>query len=386
MRVSIALAIALLFTVAACGGGGPPDPDEVYADAGQKMAALISYHVTVEVDAGEFGESSNIDMDVQPPDKFRYAFREAGGTGEISVIGIGGQTFIRLPQSNEFFGPMPEQPFSDFTAFFAALWSGVSDLTYVGDETVENIATHHLQGTVGPEVRRLLEPEASGTGTADLWVGAKDSLVHRLRLAGWDETNTMTFSRFDEPVEIAAPANPRPLEELRQPDLAEQFGAHLTSLPDEAQECLRGKLGDEAFEELLSGSRVNTPAERPAFVECLEEAPPSETSGSSVRIISISPDTSTVLQAGDTVEFEVTVESVLEEESGGVALVIQTGKGVSLTSGSVRTPVSRGTQTVTITRSVPIPEGTKALHVVTPLYLSGAQLTSIADVRRYRVE
>ena len=282
------LALGLLAVVGvACGGGGPPDPEEVYADSGQKMAALVSYHVTMKMDAGESGESITFDMDVQPPDKFGYISHEAhglgGDIGEYSVIGIGDQAFVRLPPSNEFFGPWPEQPLGDVVAFLAALWSDVSELTYVGDETIGNIATHHLQGTVGPEVRGLLEPEASGTGTADLWVGVKGSLVHRLRLAGWGETSTMTFSRFDEPVEVTAPANPRPLEEIPQPPLAEQFAAMIAEIPGEVQECLRGKLGDEAFEELLSGSRVNTPAESPAFVECVGEVPPSETPGNSVR-------------------------------------------------------------------------------------------------------
>ena len=135
--------------------------------------------------------------------------------------------------------------------------------------------THYLQGKVGPEVRALLEFEEQQTesGTADLWIGVADSLVHRLLLVGWGETSTLTFSRFDESITITAPANPRSYGEPSGSPGG--FGRFIAGLPAEAQECLRTKLGEEAFEELKAGTRVPSFEETRRGEECIQGVVPS---------------------------------------------------------------------------------------------------------------
>ena len=247
------------------------------------MASLIAYHATVSVEAEE---QVTIEIDVVPPDRIRFILMESDPTsdqGGVTTIGIGAQFYISLADSEDFFVlPQTGQPQPNFAGFLGALWTQVSDLGYLGEETVEGVKTHHLQGKVGPEVRALLEFEEQQTesGTADIWIGVADSLVHRLRLVGWGETNTFTLSRFDESITITAPANPRPFEEFLEKmremggepsGSPEDMGRLIEGLPAEAQECLRTKLGEEAFEELKAGTRVPTFEEMERGGECFQD-------------------------------------------------------------------------------------------------------------------
>ena len=99
----------------------------------------------------------------------------------------------------------------------------MSDLTLVGEETVDEVATYHLQGSLPPEIFVLLDREdvPQGRVVSEVWVGKKDSLVRRL---AWvdkvdkedeeDDVITLAYSRFnDDAISVIAPSNPRPAEE-----------------------------------------------------------------------------------------------------------------------------------------------------------------------------
>ncbi len=249
-------AVAVLALATAC-GGGPPDAARVYAEAGEKMAALTSYHVTVVGE--EEGFTSTGEIDVAPPDRSQFTdttFEEE----EFRIIQIGDQFYFSPPESPDFFIPAEEEEFfgfREFLAFFTALWTEIVDLTYVAEETVEGVSTHHLQGTLPPVVLEIIAPEEQHTesATVDLWVGVEDSLVRRLRSVEPGKTNTQTFSRFnDEAISIEAPANARPAEEL----FAEQFIEDIKRLPADQQDCLREVWGEAVFEEFLAGTRLLT--------------------------------------------------------------------------------------------------------------------------------
>jgi hypothetical protein len=249
-------AVAVLALATAC-GGGPPDAARVYAEAGEKMAALTSYHVTVVGE--EEGFTSTGEIDVAPPDRSQFTdttFEEE----EFRIIQIGDQFYFSPPESPDFFIPAEEEEFfgfREFLAFFTALWTEIVDLTYVAEETVEGVPTHHLQGTLPPAVLEIIAPEEQHTesATVDLWVGVEDSLVRRLRSVEPGKTNTQTFSRFnDEAISIEAPANARPAEEL----FAEQFIEDIKRLPADQQNCLREVWGEAVFEEFLAGTRLLT--------------------------------------------------------------------------------------------------------------------------------
>ena len=283
-KVAFSIAAALGVALAACGGGGPPDAAKVYAEAGEKMAALTSYHVTVvgvvEVlpPGGHPGEevedfTGTEEIDVAPPDRMQLTYtiseeelpaslRGVVEPGDFVIIQIGDQSYFSPPESPDYFIPAEEDPppgveYVEFLAFFTALWTEIFDLTYVAEETVEGVSTHHLQGTLPPAVLEIIEPEEQHTesATVDLWVGVEDSLVRRLRSVEPGETNTQTFSRFnDEAISIEAPANALPAEEL----FAEQFIEDIKRLPADQQDCLREVWGEAVFEEFLAGTRLLT--------------------------------------------------------------------------------------------------------------------------------
>ena len=114
----------------------------------------------------------------------------------------------------------------------------------------------------------------------ELWAGKDDSLVRRYVLAPdiADERTTFTLSRFDdETISIEAPGDPRPAEELEELFEGQGFGTPedvqevFENLSLEERECLRNALGDEAFEELASGTRVPHDEEQAAGEECFAE-------------------------------------------------------------------------------------------------------------------
>ena len=267
--VTLAILMALAVALAAC-GGGPPDPAKVYAEAGEKMAALASYHVTA--DFQEAGNSATAEIDVMPPDTFQSTFSSSGGW-EIIFIGIGDQFYAKFPSSSPHWFVHSEQVFGEpapkVAAFTAALLSRITGLIYVGEEAVDGVSNYHLQGFLGPEVLALIEAEDAPTEavTVDLWVGVEDSLVRRYQLVEPDGAATFTLSRFGESVGIVAPVDPHPAEELArymgtpQFETTEQLKESIAGLTPEGQDCLRQVMGDAVFAELKAGTRLPTQEE-----------------------------------------------------------------------------------------------------------------------------
>jgi hypothetical protein len=101
-----------------------------------------------------------------------------------------------------------------------------------------------------------------------------------------------------------------------------------------------------------------------------------------VKIISMTPDISAVLQEGDKLDLEVTLEYRLKEENGSVSLVIQDDKNTPV--GSLLEPVKKGSGKVTLKRTVTIPK-TGAIAVFTPLSASGETRTETVDKRVFKV-
>ena len=152
---------------------------------------------------------------------------------------------------------------------YAALLTKITDLTYVGEEPVDGLPAHHLQGTLPTEVMALFEVEDAPAESVmvDLWVGAEDSLMRRYQLVEPDSTSTFTLSRFGEAARIIAPVNPHPAEELaryiERPrfETSEHVKEEIAALSKPQQDCLRKALGDAAFAEVSAGTRLPTQEE-----------------------------------------------------------------------------------------------------------------------------
>jgi hypothetical protein len=104
-------------------------------------------------------------------------------------------------------------------------------------------------------------------------------------------------------------------------------------------------------------------------------------SAGAVRIVALSPETTTPLKVGEKVKIQVEVSYRLAAESGVVALVVQADNAGVAQS---RQLVKRGRGKATLSVELVVPE-TKALQVFTPLQAQGQKTTTTADARTYKV-
>jgi hypothetical protein len=232
------------------------------------------------------GEASGMQLDLMSPDSFEatFTFDEDGEVFEFSVIGIGDELYEQFTTWSSDWFIAPEEERADFGgtgAFATALTTEISDLTRLGEEDIDGVATHHLQGSLAREVLELVETEGTlpESTPVEMWVGKEDSLVRRYVLSPSEpeQITTFTLSRFDdEAISIEAPADPRPADEFEEifedgddSDFStpEELQEAIAELPAEQQECLRSVWGDAVYEELAGGERLFTEEEEAAGSE-----------------------------------------------------------------------------------------------------------------------
>lgn len=108
---------------------------------------------------------------------------------------------------------------------------------------------------------------------------------------------------------------------------------------------------------------------------------------SSVKILSISPDSSVPLYVGDTVEFEVKVEYEADKSPTTIALNIQKGEMTGNMLDAIATQMEVVTEqkgSVTLKQSIKVPN-TSSIQVFTALMLESSAPTTTVDVRTYQV-
>ncbi len=107
-----------------------------------------------------------------------------------------------------------------------------------------------------------------------------------------------------------------------------------------------------------------------------------------VKILSIKPDINTVLHVNNRLDVEVTVEYTLKSEPGEISLVIQneTASGGDRFIASVKQELAAGSGTLTLKKSVIVPE-TTMIGVYTPISPGGLyKKTSIVDSKNFKVD
>ena len=316
MRILATIGLILLLAfAAACGGAGsttqtpvpptptptPPDPLAIYQAMAAGMGSANSLHASFTFE-GEEGSVSG-EIDVQFPDQLQVSltFSEEGGEpSSFESIAVGGEVFVRFLNFQGWFSvPAGEDDLSDITDilnFFTAVGTGVSGLTYLGQEAIGDVPAFHLRGIASKELVELVgeeeEVEEDASGTVDLWISADDSLLLRLRLeetSPGSDVSEFTFSAFNAPVTIEAPANVVSFdvfEALATGNIGPQLLGDLISiLSVEGQGCLRDALGENTYNSLGSGTGSLGPEEGLAFQQCMagllgggEEARGEETS------------------------------------------------------------------------------------------------------------
>ncbi len=202
----------------------------------EAMAAARSFHFDVDalLDTQTSSFSARIpvyvDGDYQAPDRVRATTRVSLGplfSISTETIAIGDRVYMTDIQTGEFRAAqnpaagfvLPNPP--EFASDAAAL---LGDLDFFGETTLDGAPVYHLRGVLPQDVFGNAEGEA----VIDYWIGVEDSVVRKMEAKGalsleagdlgggqlgsisGNATLTMTisFSAFNAPVTIEAPAIP----------------------------------------------------------------------------------------------------------------------------------------------------------------------------------
>jgi len=110
-------------------------------------------------------------------------------------------------------------------------------------------------------------------------------------------------------------------------------------------------------------------------------APPKPVSAGSVRIVALTPETTTALKVGAKVKVEIEVSYRLLADAGAVTLVVQANdKGLAQTTREVR----QGEGKAKLAAEFVVPD-TNAIQIFTPLQALGQKATATLDRRTYKV-
>jgi lipoprotein LprG len=223
---ALLLAAVLGLALAGCGGGGDEaalSAEEIVDRAVEATGAVTSFHFVLDLGdlplAGSGLSIARAEGDVVVPDRVRATFSGSfGGIGiESELVLVGEDDFLKDPLTGRWrtleIGTSPLDYFDPARGVLAVLES-VGDLELAGTEEVGGAEAYRLTGTASAkELSPLLAVAPSDrTVPVEVWVGADDFLLRRLRVDGpvaegepEDAVRTVEVSRFDEPVEIEPP-------------------------------------------------------------------------------------------------------------------------------------------------------------------------------------
>ena len=184
-KALFSLVLACVLFVLACGGGndGPtptPDPLTYYSSLGAQMLSIDSLHVSGAIIEKEGRSITTLELDLKVPDRAQVSMSTTSSVGEsidFEAIVIESTIYTRPAGFQGYLQASINDPnFADLPNFFAAftgLYTGVSSLTYLGEETIDGEPAVRLQGTLGADVLRFLGTYEEGTSaTIELWIDA----------------------------------------------------------------------------------------------------------------------------------------------------------------------------------------------------------------------
>jgi hypothetical protein len=231
------LTLSILAGGAACGNGeedrtpmSSPDLSaaEIVDSSAGAMESLDSFHLGLSHKGGgtpaAWGlEVTKVACDVTRPAAIKGTIEAEvmNSFVELGIVTVGNITCMTHPLTGEW-----EEISRNFNAagMFAAetnvsaMLKNMSDLSRQGDEKVAGVSCHHVRGVTTSDKLHLLvlllrlTPVEGAKIDTDMWIGMDDGLLRRIRFEGQvtaDEkagiVRTMTFSRFNQEVEIGLP-------------------------------------------------------------------------------------------------------------------------------------------------------------------------------------
>jgi outer membrane lipoprotein-sorting protein len=228
----ILLLIGLLAGGCGTGADQAATPQEILADGVAYMSGLagFQYQLTqsgppVYLDPEQAAQFVEAAGHYVAPDKAQTVVKISalGMVTEITVVSLGDDQWGTNPLTGSYMELDPNYLFKPVQyldseeGFFPKLGSGITDVSLVGEEELEElpgVPLQHLAGTIPGEVisevsKGLIDVESLA---ADVWVDSSSNQIHRVvltDLAGEDAEETPTwqfdFWSFGETIEISAP-------------------------------------------------------------------------------------------------------------------------------------------------------------------------------------
>ena len=227
-RLYLALLAFLAMSSVACGGGsgadGGANAQDVLSRSAARFQSVKTFHYKLEHEKGSIPIVLNLRLvtaegDVVVPDRVTSDVQAKAGptTVRVKVIGIGDKTWITNPFTREFQAAPGNASIGDIidpVGLVKAVASSIKDAQVRGTETVGDVTTYHISGTLMSDalIKSLSFADAGRSLSVDAWVGKDDSLLRRARLKGpllpdedQNVVREINLSKFDAPVTIDPP-------------------------------------------------------------------------------------------------------------------------------------------------------------------------------------
>ncbi|GAB4249651.1 MAG: hypothetical protein Kow00122_07150 [Thermoleophilia bacterium] len=223
---------ALLLVAATLGVGGcaksekpPVDPAQVFSESVTAMQAVKSFHFTYEVTKPEGAapaqgsEIVRIVGDVTAEGRMRAVIDvETNGVPlQLQFVAAGQTHYVQDPTSQKWqslpaqFSPVGKINLNTGTI---QILQRIAKPEYVAEESVGDVSTYHLKGSVAATDVAAIAGATSTTEpfAGDVWIGVNDHLVRRIQLVGAATSSenpatlrTIELSKFNEDVTIEPP-------------------------------------------------------------------------------------------------------------------------------------------------------------------------------------
>ncbi len=217
------LALALILTMTACGGGNAPSAQQLIVNAQAAIRKVTSYHFNLVVDnpgANAVLTIKTADGDVVVPDKLKAnaSVLILGTVIQVQMITTSGQEYITDPISNKWektSGLLDPRALSNPNTGVAAILGHIQNLSTPTDSNVDGKPCWSIDGTLDAKYLAGITGGTAPAGTTDhvtTCIGKSDNLPYLIKITGiaaqgdTDKTvRTFKLSKFNEHITITAP-------------------------------------------------------------------------------------------------------------------------------------------------------------------------------------
>jgi hypothetical protein len=233
-RVLSLCTLSILMMVACSPGGNgaratpTPTPKQRLESASSRMQSVSAFHFLLTHQNGFSTIGNGLDMtraegDFVAPDRFKAAVKASFQTlpVAVNVISIKDQTWITNPlQGGDHYVPLPNGPQTteilDPNRGLIRAASEMSDPRVTGSEKINGVDALVISGSVDAGSLQAIasDAEPGRRVPAQVWIGASDPLIYRVRLSGpfsdGEPSNIVRqidLSQFNETIVIEPPSS-----------------------------------------------------------------------------------------------------------------------------------------------------------------------------------